>query len=600
MGYGKSWLNSQTPAAEYPALLEDVPRPQWILAKAIGWYAFGLVILVSSIGSQPSFSYNWEPYTAWHLFEYWVEGVEPSNVLMVTDGLMTDSGHGPLVGLPVWLGFQLGGVGLAAMRLPVMLVAGLAVPLTWLVGRRLVGAPGAVLATGLLALSPVWLLYGRTATLVGISLVPALLTIYVLLRVLEGGRRWIVWLVTLQVLLVTGAYAYAPIRFLWPLSVGLIGLQLARGPNRKRWLVALVITMVALPLTLVGIARLTSPDLDRGAREEITGYYNARGEHILALNEHPKDYAYYLKAGQQGTAAVEGTPRELAWRLIRQNTGDLARLLLDYDTAPALTHYYNPKGQPVGRLYPRVLAPFLALGLVMCSWKACARWRREDLVLLAMTGGFTVPMLLTSRVHIGRLVFALPFLFMLVAVGSIAIIRLLRLIIDRAGGGVNLGPRSSIVLSIVLGLFLVAPMAQSLWEEEQLTVTSGRETRIVRMLEALAVSPQAVDGVALVTTDAVGAEIESIDVAGYRLTLESRYRFIDLDRENGVGTSQNEDSRIPLYYGGLLDRLKPGSIPYFCSNFYLVAPAVEERFLAAVQAQDISCSDSIQHARLPN
>ncbi len=103
----------------------------------IGLYALAALLLTVRIGEHPGFAYNWESYTAWRYFTFW-EGPDRTvaDVLALTDGLMTDSGQGPLVGLPVWVGFALGGVGLAAMRLPVALLAAGAVPLLWLVGRR--------------------------------------------------------------------------------------------------------------------------------------------------------------------------------------------------------------------------------------------------------------------------------------------------------------------------------------------------------------------------------------------------------------------------------------------------------------------------------
>jgi uncharacterized membrane protein len=107
------------------------------------------------------------------------------------------------------------------LRLPVVLLAALAVPLLYVLGRKFFGRlpvgtllseAMSVLAALLLALSPVYLLYSRTATAVGVSLVPALLTILALLWVLERPDLW--WRIgALLGTLVLGAYGYAPIRF---------------------------------------------------------------------------------------------------------------------------------------------------------------------------------------------------------------------------------------------------------------------------------------------------------------------------------------------------------------------------------------------------
>lgn len=575
---------------------------RWMWATTVSWYIVGLALLTSPLGGHPAFPYNWESYTAWHVFNSWMDGVSASDVLALTDGLMTDSGRGPLIGVPAWIGFQLAGVGLTSLRVPVMLVAALAVPLTWIVGQRLVGAPAAVLATALFALSPVWLLYGRTATVVGVSLVPALLTVYALWRALEvdGGLRWLAWLVALQALLVSGAYGYAPIRFLWPLGLGLIGIEAVRGPRRRWPLMALAITALALPGTLVGIAQTTTPDAPVLAT--VTGYYNARGEQLLALNRDSGNYSYYLRptAAEAAGDGVRGTPGELARRLIRQNAGDLVRLLLDQDTAPALTHYYNPKGQPLGRLYPGLLTPFLGLGTMVSGCRALFRGRREDIMLLAMAGGFTLPMLMTSRVHIGRLIFAVPFLFLLVAVGAVASVNVLRRIADGVSPPAKRGSLLFAMLLGVVGLVLVTAMIESLWEEERMTVSPARNERVVQALQVLAPTAALTSGVALVTGDATQAETESITVASYRLMLDRTYQFVDLMATDATESSADRDGTITLYYGGLLDRLRPSGGPHLCSNVYLVSRAAKGEFLSTLRALPAACRDSIRYSLLPD
>lgn len=384
-------------------------------AILVGLYVAAALVLFSPLGNHPTFPYNWESYTAWHVFSSWFDEFRPHDIFTITDGLMTDSGQGPLIGLPIWAAFKLFGVGLTEMRAPVTLMAAAAVPLLWLVGRKIAGPQAALLAATLFALSPVWLLYGRTATLVGVSVVPALLTVYVLLRMFDYDRHWLRNLGVLQLLLIVGAYGYAPIRFLWPLSLGLIGLQLVRGHNRQKALLALVVTLCVLPIALTMIGTWTAPGVS--TIDRLVGYYNARGEQVLSLNENPTNYSYYLDGMERGEEPV--TDENLALKLLQQNTEDMLRLLFDRDTAPALSHYYNPTGQPVGRLYPGIFAPFLILGIAVSIGRFVKQKRPEYLVLLVMAAGFTFPMLLTSRVHIGRLIFALPLMFLLVAIGAI-------------------------------------------------------------------------------------------------------------------------------------------------------------------------------------
>src|SRR5205085_11741025 len=94
----------------------------------------------------------------------------------------------------------------------------------WLIVHRPLSIVLPVLAALLLALSPVYLLYARTATVVGVSLVPMLLTLLALFRALARPDLW--WrTAALFGTLVLGAYGYAPIRFLWPICVGVLLLE---------------------------------------------------------------------------------------------------------------------------------------------------------------------------------------------------------------------------------------------------------------------------------------------------------------------------------------------------------------------------------------
>ena len=278
---------------------------------------------------------------------------------------MTDSGQGPLVGLPVSLGVAIMGFNVAAMRLPVALLAATAAPLLWLVGRRTIGEGAATLAALLLAISPAFLLYARTATLVGASLVPLLLTALALARVLdaEPGEGWR-WRRegALAGSLLLGIYAYAPVRLLWPLALVLLGIAAWRDPLRRAVLLrTLVLCMVIVPAALMALARLTTADQD--AVTAAVGYFHARGEQLVAMRDDPAAAGLYLR----DASSSEDDGWQAALRLVGQNRADLARLLLDRDTAPVATDYWNERW-PLLALVP---AAFGLIGAV-----AALRWGR--------------------------------------------------------------------------------------------------------------------------------------------------------------------------------------------------------------------------------
>jgi 4-amino-4-deoxy-L-arabinose transferase-like glycosyltransferase len=205
-------------------------RTVWLIA--IGLYGVAVVLLVVGLDTYPGYTVNWENNTLQGLFPFVKQpSLDPFHL---HEGLMTDGGSSPWVIFPAWIAFRIGGPSLLAMRLPVALLAALAVPLLYLLTRKLYGElPGAdqrlkepvsVLAALLLAMSPVFMLYSRTATAVGLSLIPALLTILALMWVLERPDLW--WRVAaLLGTIMLGAYSYAPIRFLWPICVGILLLE---------------------------------------------------------------------------------------------------------------------------------------------------------------------------------------------------------------------------------------------------------------------------------------------------------------------------------------------------------------------------------------
>ena len=607
-----------------------------------GLYLLAAALLLYRIGGWPPYAYNWETYTAWRFFQFWDH---PSpDIFRLTEGLMTDSGQSPLVALPVWLSFEVGGVGLTSMRVGVALLAGLAVPLCWLVGRRLAGHYEGLLAALLLAITPSFLLYGRTATLVGISLVPALTTVYVLLRYLREPQRW-GWLAALQGLLVAGAYAYAPIRLLWPLSLLLMGVELIARRDRHRLLMGgLAVTALALPAALVL--------LFYGAKQHpigaINSYYYARGEQVAALSADPQSYTSYLRLSpeerqqaQQGK--LPGTP-ELMLKLVAQNAQDLVNLLLDLNTRPVLTDHWNEHG----RLYAGVLVPFFLAGFCCVLWRARPRIRRKRpyagenegeskyeghggqgesgeqgvrgnhepgttayRALLVLFLGFSLPILLTSRVHVGRLIFALPPLMVIVACGYIWLVRLLDARVLRRWPAVGRNwkwKRSVLVASTAA---LVGVVAWSAWTDYNVPPSPTRENRVVALLRHLRgeLRPGSGAGVALVDDDKAYVEGEVIYAGAYRLELDRVYRFVNLtEAQSTPASAQAEahrradpgDNRPPLYFGGVLTRLQtPGSMPDLCGSIYLVTPAVEQAFIGAAGRIQQACGRPVRYIVLP-
>src|SRR5215211_7686551 len=289
----------------------------WPALTALYLLAAAVLLMHWPFGAHPQWAYNWEGYTAWRWATYWEPPIGPTfQIWAPTDGLMTDSGQGPLVGLPVAIGTALAGVGLDAMRVPVALLAAVSIPALWLLGRRIFGPGPATLAALLLATSPVFLLYGRTATLVGVSLLPLLLSALALVRVLDAdadeGWRWRREGLLAGSLLL-GIYAYAPVRLLWPLAIGLLALAAIRNRARRGVLLraALLCTLV-VPAAVMALETLTAPEPDPIAAA--TSYFHARGEQLVAMSDDPAAASEYVRSG-----ATAASGWDAAVRLVGQN-----------------------------------------------------------------------------------------------------------------------------------------------------------------------------------------------------------------------------------------------------------------------------------------
>jgi hypothetical protein len=531
--------------------------------------AAAALLLPWPFGAHPAWAYNWEGYTAWRWQTYWER---PSlAILAPSDGLMTDSGQGPLVGLPVTVGIALAGFDLDAMRVPVTLLAATCIPLLWLLGRRVMGAGPATLAALFLALSPAFLFYGRTATLVGVSLAPLLLTALALARVLDpivaDGWRWRREGLLAGSLLL-GIYAYAPVRLLWPLALGLLAFAAWHNRSRRRVLLGtMLLCALIVPAAVMALEQLTSPEPDpvaAGAR-----YFNARGEQLVAMGDNPAEAEQYVRnLGEEEHAAGW----EPIIRLVGQNTTDLARLLLDRGTGPVPTEYWNESG----RFWPWFLFPLAAVGALTAASQGLFRGRQSAalrLMPLLLFLGLALPLLLTSRVHIGRLLPALPFAILLAASGIWVCTDWLAGLAQRAGGV------SARWVAPVLGGALLIPIVVSARAEMTTPLSPSRDALTAAQIATWQDVADERGGAVLVENPALGDDVERVHAATYRLDLDSLYRFVDLNQEGQPLLTT--DLRPALYWRGALGALQDGTITDPCEQLWFVGPEIASEFIAA-------------------
>lgn len=617
--------NNERPVAPDRPEPVSARSPSWLIPVAL--YAFAATVLLLVIRAGPVQPDNWEGYTAWRYHNAWDPVPDPFRIFALTDGLMTDSGRGPLVGVPVWIASNLAGFGLVPFRIGVALVAATAVPLLWFCGQKLSSPFVALFAALLLAISPVWLWYGQIATLVGVSLVPLLLGVLALIATLEAPAARAPWrALWLGLALIAGEYAYAPVRLLWPSAVAVLAAAAWRRPDARIALIkATLIAACSVPLALVTIGWMTTDPRDPGALVE--GYFRARGEQVLELDA--ADYDAYIRRENGPPPALDRAgPLSLMATLVWQNTRDLFGLLADRGTLPTRADHWNERG----RLWVWPFGVLLGVGVFTSGWRALRRRNWRSGLLLLLVAGLTLPLLLSTRVHVGRLVPALPFLLMLAADGV--------WVLSVFAAGLAAGERPNVLQRAIPSLIaggVLAVASFSALTEQRVSPPPSRQRNEAMALGALA--PDAMEsGLTVVVDPASGADIERVHAATWRLLLDRDYEFVDLGtlvepsrlnrgRSSGTGrpsfsagpdtpsaaTSETganiglgaadprqADSGAPdaarrpvLRYGEALSRLESGSLPNPCATRYAVAAGLEERVQAALTLQGCPTPPSV-------
>jgi mannosyltransferase len=190
--------------------------------------AAGAAIRFAGLGTQ-SFWYD-EAFSA---------ELARAPALDLATGLVRDLGNPPLH--PILLGFwsHLFGTSDVALRAPSAIAGALAIPVLWLVAKRLVPAGAALLATFLFAISPLHVALAQEARAFALVTLLGLLSVHALLRAIDRPRSTARWL--LYALFTFGAlYAHYYALFLVLSHLLLLwSLRAARGRVVSAWIGAL-------------------------------------------------------------------------------------------------------------------------------------------------------------------------------------------------------------------------------------------------------------------------------------------------------------------------------------------------------------------------
>lgn len=357
------------------------------------------VLLFVKLNTYPKTLYNWENYSLASILQYQFNDKTATlqKYLGATDGLMTDSGDTLATGLPVYLITSHFGYDLGWMRIWSASLTFLGIISFFLLIAKVFSYQISILATFFFGTSQAFLLYGRTATNVGPTLLLEMLSVYTIYHLLKDNRS-LKLLITSIILILINYYFYAPIRFFTPLLLLLIG--------RLIWLKysSLVTKHQLLSLTkrksrlltagLLGIFGLV---VAYHLKTEISNYYYARGEHLFANIS-------YQPLNQIVDQKMILTIIENAWFYLK--------MLFSLDSRPVIVDFGNYYGQMINRF----LVPFFIIGFTSTVIKVIKKNFKFSLLLgwFLLTG---LPIIFTSNVHIGRLFLNLAPMYVMIAVG---------------------------------------------------------------------------------------------------------------------------------------------------------------------------------------
>jgi hypothetical protein len=290
----------------------------------------------------------------------------------------------------------------------------------------------------------------------------------------------------------------------------------------------------------------------------------------VAMRDDPREAGLYVRQ----TDPASETGWDAARQLVQQNAADLLNLILDRGTGPVPIDYWNASG----RLWPWFFLPFAIIGAGASIWRGLRSRRHLPAawVPLVIGLGLTLPLLLTSRVHVGRLLPALPLALLLVAAGAWVVVSWVDTVTRQTGA--NSVAR---IVAIVLAGSILFSAASAAAAEMATILTPTRERLTADVLAAWQEDARERGGAVLVENPALGDEIERVHAATYRLDLDHDYRFVDLKAQP---RPQPIDPRPPLLWHGALPALESASITEPCGRLWFVAPEINDAFMAAWHA----------------
>jgi mannosyltransferase len=158
--------------------------------------------------------------------------------------------NGPIYNIMLALWIRFAGISEIAVRLPSAVFGVIALPLVYLLARRIAGSTVALIATGLLAISPYHIWYSQEAKMYTMVVALALASTYALVVALERNQRW--WWIAYAVVTTLMFYTHVATILVFGAQFLYAVATWREWPARRRsWAIAIsVLTLPYIPIAL--------------------------------------------------------------------------------------------------------------------------------------------------------------------------------------------------------------------------------------------------------------------------------------------------------------------------------------------------------------
>lgn len=185
--------------------------------------------------------------------------------------------NGPVYNLFLWAWIRIAGISEIAVRFPSAVAGAIAIPLIYLLGKRLAGRTAGLVAAGLLAMNPYHVWYSQEAKMYAFVVVLAILSSLLLIEGLtrNSWTTWIAYIVITSLMF----YTHVTTILVFVAQVLFVIATIKSWPGReRRWLISVgALTLPYLPIavwawTVVGgNARTWQPDVSLWEAVRIIG-----------------------------------------------------------------------------------------------------------------------------------------------------------------------------------------------------------------------------------------------------------------------------------------------------------------------------------------